>query len=233
MVKKQNGIMFFGGVILFWGRKRIISSFFFLKVINCLLYFTLCLQYVNLLFIIVYKNACNYKVIVPVNELRIFLNEGNHMGKRMKIAFIASSGGHLEEIESLKNVKEKYDSFLITEGGRFSDTKFCEKIYLVWQMNRKQVTFLPKFLILLLKAIHILNKEKPDFIITTGALVAYPFCVVGKLKGIKIIYVESFARVKKPSLTGRLLYNFADLFIVQWEDMLKLYPKSVLGGGIF
>ncbi len=155
------------------------------------------------------------------------------MGRNMKIAFIASSGGHLEEIESLKRVENKYDSFLITEGGRFSDTKFCKKRYFVWQMNRKQLTFIPKFFILFLKAFHILTKEKPDFIITTGALVAYPFCVIGKLKGVKIVYVESFARVRKPSLTGRLLYNFADLFIVQWEDMLKLYPKSVLGGGIF
>ena len=69
--------------------------------------------------------------------------------------------------------------------------------------------------------------------ITTGALIAYPFCVIGKMMGAKIIYVESFARVKKPSLTGKLLYPFADLFIVQWEDMLEKYPKAVLGGGIF
>lgn len=100
-------------------------------------------------------------------------------------------------------------------------------------MNRRQLVFLPKLAILFIRAFGILIKEKPDFIITTGALVAYPFCVVGKLMGVKLVYVESFARVKRPSLTGRLLYNFADLFIVQWEDMLKLYPKSVLGGGIF
>ena len=100
-------------------------------------------------------------------------------------------------------------------------------------MNRRQLAFCPKFLILFIKAFCILLKERPDFIITTGALIAYPFCVIGKLMGVKIVYVESFARVKRPSLTGRLLYDYSDLFIVQWEDMLKLYPKSVLGGGIF
>ena len=50
---------------------------------------------------------------------------------------------------------------------------------------------------------------------------------------IKVIYIESFARVNKPSLTGRLVYNFSDLFMVQWEDMLKEYPKSMLGGDLF
>lgn len=51
--------------------------------------------------------------------------------------------------------------------------------------------------------------------------------------GKKIIYIESFARVHNPSLTGRLVYKIADLFIVQWEDMLKVYDKAVLGGGFF
>lgn len=153
--------------------------------------------------------------------------------KIFKIAFIASSGGHLEEIERLKSIEKKYDSFLVTEKGPFSATDFCEKKYYVSQMNRRQITFLPKFILLFIQAFILLKREKPDFIITTGALVAYPFCILAKIMEIKVIYVESFARVKKPSLTGRLLYNFSDLFIVQWENMLKLYPKSVLGGGIF
>ncbi len=122
---------------------------------------------------------------------------------------------------------------MITESGEFSKTNFCRKKYYVSQMNRRQLAFLPKFILLYIKAFCIMLKERPDFIITTGALIAYPFCVIGKLMGVKIVYVESFARVKRPSLTGRLLYDFSDLFIVQWEDMLKLYPKSVLGGGIF
>lgn len=155
------------------------------------------------------------------------------ISKNIKIAFIASAGGHLEEIERLKRVEKKYDSFLITEAGEFSKTNFCKKKYYLSQMNRRQVAFLPKFVALFIRSFTILIKEKPDFIITTGALIAYPFCIWAKLMGMKIVYVESFARVKRPSLTGRLLYNFSDLFIVQWEDMLKLYPKSVLGGGIF
>ena len=150
-----------------------------------------------------------------------------------KIAFVASSGGHLEEISRLKGIEGMYDCFLVTEKSDFEIKDFCEKRYLVPMMNRKQITFFPKFMWLFCRTLSILLKEKPDFIITTGALVAYPFCVVGKLLGIKVIYVESFARVNEPSLTGKLVYNMSDLFMVQWEDMLEKYPKSMLGGGIF
>ncbi|MBQ6587548.1 MAG: polysaccharide biosynthesis protein [Butyrivibrio sp.] len=150
-----------------------------------------------------------------------------------KICFVASSGGHLEEISRLKGIEGAYDCFLVTEKSDFVIKDFCEKKYYVPMMNRRQINFLPKFIWLFFRTLVILLRENPDFIITTGALVAYPFCVVGKFLGIKVIYVESFARVNEPSLTGKLVYNMSDLFMVQWEDMLQKYPKSMLGGGIF
>ncbi|SEG25319.1 Oligosaccharide biosynthesis protein Alg14 like [Butyrivibrio sp. Su6] len=150
-----------------------------------------------------------------------------------KVAFVASSGGHLEEISRLKEIEKKYDCFLVTEKSDFEVKDFCNRHYYVPQMNRKQAQFPIKFIYLFLRTIQILLKEKPEFIITTGALIAYPFCVVGKLLGIKVIYVESFARVNHPSMTGKLVYNLSDLFMVQWEDMLENYPKSMLGGEIF
>lgn len=150
-----------------------------------------------------------------------------------KIAFIASSGGHLEEISRLKKIEKNNDSFLVTEKSDFTISGFCKRKYFVKQINRREILFPIKFIALFIQAIILLRKERPDVIITTGALMAYPFCIIGKYMGAKLIYVESFARVTKPSLTGRLLYHFADLFIVQWEDMLEAYPKAVLGGGIF
>lgn len=79
----------------------------------------------------------------------------------------------------------------------------------------------------------IYKKIKPDTIISTGALVTVPICIIGKLHHKKIIYIESFARINSPSLTGKIMYKFADEFIVQWEDMLKYFPKAHYWGGIF
>ena len=76
-------------------------------------------------------------------------------------------------------------------------------------------------------------KIRPKVIITTGTHTAGPMCCIGKLLGSKVIYIETLANSKTKTATGRLIYHIADLFIVQWEDMLKLYPKAKYGGWIY
>lgn len=82
-------------------------------------------------------------------------------------------------------------------------------------------------------AIRVLKKEKPDLIISSGAAVAVPFFYLGKLFGTKTIYIEVFDRITKPTLTGKLVYPVTDRFIVQWEEMKKVYPKAINFGSIF
>jgi UDP-N-acetylglucosamine:LPS N-acetylglucosamine transferase len=150
-----------------------------------------------------------------------------------KVCFAASLGGHLEEISRLINVNRSEDSFLLTEKGNFHELSVCNKVYYIKQINRKEILFLPKLLVITVESFGILAKEKPDCIISTGALATYPICLLGRIMGKKIIYIESFARVDSPSLTGKLMYKIADLFIVQWEEMLNIFPKAKFVGGIF
>lgn len=150
-----------------------------------------------------------------------------------KIMFIASSGGHLEEISQLKKIAARFDNSLVTEKNEFEVRNFGNRQYFVPQMNRKEKLFLLKFIRLFFQAYKILKREKPGLVITTGALISYPFCVLERMMHGKVIYIESFARVNEPSLTGKLIHKHADLFIVQWEDMLEYFPDAVLGGGIF
>lgn len=79
----------------------------------------------------------------------------------------------------------------------------------------------------------VLRKERPDLIISTGAAVAVPFFYVGKLLGVKVIYVEIFDRIDRLTLTGKLVYPIADRFIVQWEELTVRYPKAICLGSIF
>ncbi len=151
----------------------------------------------------------------------------------MKICFAASSGGHWEELLCLKQIAKENDSFYITEAGGQADDWSRNKLYTLRQMNRHDRGFLFLFIKLFITVWKIIQKEKPDVVITTGALIAFPICLIAKLRGAKIIYIESFARVKDRSLTGRLVYPFADLFLVQWEALLECYPKAKYVGGIF
>ena len=150
-----------------------------------------------------------------------------------KICFTASSGGHLEEISRLKEIERNYDSFLLTEENHFCELKFCRKVYYTKQLRRHEIWFPVRYLILFIRSFCILLKEKPDCIISTGALVTFPICLLGKILGKKIIYIESFARVDRISTTGRWMEKIADLFIVQWEELLQFIPDAVYGGSLF
>lgn len=163
------------------------------------------------------------------------LKKTNDNNKKHKICFAASSGGHLEEISRLREIEKKYDNFLVTEKGGFSELNFGEKTIYVQQINRKEILFIFKFIWLMFVSLGILLREKPDIIISTGALATVPICIIGKILRKKIIYIESFARVDTPSLTGKIMYKFKlyDIFLVQWEEMKQFYPNAQVGGRIF
>lgn len=79
----------------------------------------------------------------------------------------------------------------------------------------------------------VLRKEKPDLIISSGAAVAVPFFYLGKLFGAKLVYIEVFDRIDKPTMTGKMVYPIVDKFIVQWEEQKEVYPKAINLGSIF
>ena len=70
-------------------------------------------------------------------------------------------------------------------------------------------------------------------VVCTGVLATVPMCLLCKLFGKKLVYIESYAKVRTPTLTGKLLYPFADRFYVQWRELLEFYPKAVYVGGVY
>ena len=153
--------------------------------------------------------------------------------KKRKICFAASSGGHYEQLMMLKPLMEKYDSFILTEKTQYEAKVEGEKTYYLKQVNRKEKTFLLRMLQNVFLTFGIFLKEKPNVVICTGVLAMIPMCLLVKLFGGKLIYLESFAKVTSPTETGKLLYRFADQFYVQWEPMKKVYPKAIYLGGIY
>ena len=149
----------------------------------------------------------------------------------MKIALVGSSGGHLTHLYLLKKFWENEDRFWVTFDK--TDAKSIlkeERFYPCYYPTNRNVKNTIKNTILAFK---ILRKEKPDLIISSGAAVAVPFFWLGKLFGAKTVYIEIFDRIDKPTLTGKLVYPVTDKFIVQWEEMKKVYPKAINLGGIF
>ena len=156
---------------------------------------------------------------------------------KKKVLFISSTGGHLNEMLKLSPLFEKYDYHIITEKDKANIALkeiYKERIdFLPYGTRSKLITYLFKYFYLCLKTIYYYFKIKPKVIITTGTHTAGPMCILGKIFGSKIIYIETFANKNKKTATGKLIYPIADLFIVQWEEMLEIYPKAVYGGSIY
>ena len=151
----------------------------------------------------------------------------------MKICFVASSGGHFEQIMMLKPMMKKYNSFIITEKTNYSVDNDDILFYYLKQVNRHEIKFILYMIINSIKTLKIFLKERPDVVISTGALATIPACIIAKAFKKKVIFIESFAKINSPTLTGRLIYKFADRFYVQWESMKEFYPNAIYKGGIY
>ena len=153
------------------------------------------------------------------------------------VLFIASTGGHLKELLQLESLFEKYDYNLVTEKTKsnlYLKDKYKNRVhFLIYGTKDHIITYPFKLLANCFKSLWLFFKLHPDYVVTTGVHTAGPMCCIAKLFGAKIIYIETFANICTKTVTGKLLYPISDLFIVQWESMLKLYPDAIYGGWIF
>ncbi len=145
---------------------------------------------------------------------------------KRELCVICSAGGHLSEALELINATDA-DKFIVTKhephiAERLAD---LESYYI-----NNPHTSLWGYFINFLRSLFIFIRQRPKIVLTTGAGIALPMCIIGKIYGSKIIYVESGARVVTTSKMGRLVYKFADVFYVQWESMLQHHPNATYAG---
>ena len=157
-----------------------------------------------------------------------------------KVLFIASTGGHLSELLQLSPIFKNYDYSLITERTKSNvglKNKYPNRVYYLisgtYTNFFAKIIYPFKLLLNCFKSLYFFLKIKPDVVITTGTHTAVPMCYIAHFFKKKVIFIETFANSIAPTKSGRMVYKIADLFIVQWESMLKFYPKAVYGGWIY
>jgi len=142
-----------------------------------------------------------------------------------KICIVSSCGGHLTEVRMLKSVYEKYDHFYVVNEEIMLPADMEGRTYFIRHSERDLL-----FFVNLWEAWRILRRERPSLILSTGAGPVVPFAIVGKLFGIRTVFVESLARIVRPSLTGRIMYYLSDRFFYQWAELEHFFPRAVHGG---
>ena len=147
-----------------------------------------------------------------------------------RLCFVSSSGGHWEQLQKLEPLAEKYEGFFVTERTRF-DEPLAKYFMIQTDLKDKLMPF--KMLRNSIVSLYIWIKERPDFVITTGTMVAYPFYILAILFHKKFVFIETFGRANMPTVAGKRMEKHSDLFIVQWETQKKFYKKAIYGGCLY
>ena len=151
-----------------------------------------------------------------------------HAGPRLLL--VCSPGGHLQQMLALDAAWRGSDVTWVTLSA--PDVEYLlrgeDVVFAHGPTNRS----IPNLLRNLAVAWRTIQSCKPDAILSTGAGLAVPFFLVGRLFGLRTVYVESLTRVAGPSLSGRMVYPLANAFFVQWPSAASrpgmLYRGSIL-----
>jgi beta-1,4-N-acetylglucosaminyltransferase len=153
------------------------------------------------------------------------------MDASAQVLLVCSPGGHLLQLHALREAWEPLPHAWVTLDK--SDSRSLLRDERVHFAAGPTVRSIPNLLRNLALAWRVLREERPQVLLTTGAGIAVPFAWIAKLRGVRVIYVESLSRIDRPSLSCRLIAPVADEIYVQWPELLGALPHARYAGAIF
>jgi UDP-N-acetylglucosamine:LPS N-acetylglucosamine transferase len=141
----------------------------------------------------------------------------------LKVCLAASAGGHLNQLLETEGAWREHDIFFVTTGGMPAERlreRYGGPVYVVGESNRKHPL---KVLRVTASCIGIALRERPNVIVSTGAAHGCLLCLLGKLAGAKVVWIDSIANVERLSLSGQIVRPLADLVISQWPEVAAMY----------
>ena len=146
----------------------------------------------------------------------------------MKILLVCSAGGHLAQLYQLRPWWEQHERTWVTFPGHQAESLLKgEAVVPAFAPTTRNI---PNAVRNLLLARTLIRAERPDVIVSDGAGVAVPFFLVARARRVRTVYLEVYDRISRPTLTGRLCYPLAELFLLQWQEQMAQYPRGQVIG---
>lgn len=142
----------------------------------------------------------------------------------MRLLILCSSGGHLTQVWGLRTFWEQHERIWVTMPTLDARERLREER--VIEAHYPTVRNLPNLVRNFLLAQKVLHRYRPDVLLSTGAAIAVPFFVLAWIYGARTVHVEPIDRMDSLSLTGKIVYPFADKFLVQWPENARAIPGA-------
>ena len=150
-------------------------------------------------------------------------------GSNPRVLMVASPGGHLSQMKLLTPCFADFERRWVTLDHESVDVDGDELVFGYGPTTRNAVNLLRNLRL----AWRELRTSRPDMIVSTGAAIAVPFFVLGRLLGIRTVFLEVYDRVDSRTLTARLVKPFTDAFLLQWESQRDLYGSGSVVGPVY
>lgn len=145
---------------------------------------------------------------------------------RQRVLAVASSGGHWAQLRLLRSSWKGCDVVYVTTFSgylrEFDADEIKEsgapRIMVVTDANRSKWLHLARQVV---EIAVVLLRVRPDVIVTTGATPGYFAIRLGRLLGIKTIWIDSIANSDELSLSGRAIGKYCDVWLTQWEHLAR------------
>jgi UDP-N-acetylglucosamine:LPS N-acetylglucosamine transferase len=139
-------------------------------------------------------------------------------GTPTKVLAIASGGGHWTELMRLRPAFEGCDTVYATVSGAYQAQLGGARLRVIPDATRWERVGLVRCA---LRVLAVLLVERPDVVVSTGALPGFFGVVLGKLVGCRTVWVDSIANVEELSMSGDKVRPFADLWLTQWPELAR------------
>jgi UDP-N-acetylglucosamine:LPS N-acetylglucosamine transferase len=150
---------------------------------------------------------------------------------RPRVMLVSSAGGHLAQLVRLQGYWRSFDTTWVSFDTADARSRLADDrvVFGFWPTTRN----LPNAVRNLALAWRMLRHERPDLVVTAGAGIGVPFVFLARVLGIRTVFLEVYDRIDSPTLSGRLCHRVVDLFLVQWEEQRRFYPRAVVAGPVY
>jgi beta-1,4-N-acetylglucosaminyltransferase len=146
------------------------------------------------------------------------------------VLLVCSCGGHLLQLLALREAWADLPRTWVTFDKADSRSLLAAEdvVHAYGPTNRNVKNLARNFWL----AWRVLRRVRPAVVVTTGAGVAVPFAWLARLRGARVVYVESVTRIEALSLSGRMIAPITDRLYVQWPELAAAVPSARYAGDV-